>query len=72
MLSTQSDSVEISDLKKSIYNLMYMDNGCVGFDGSDSLMWAYSNVCSIFEPFKFSLQQFLSNDVLVQSVLIRS
>lgn len=41
------DSPEVIDLKKSIYNLLYMDNCAYSCNDSKSLRWAYDNLNDI-------------------------
>ena len=62
-----NDSVELHKLKKLIYNLAYMDNLAVSSSDPETLGWAYSNLQSIFSPYQFSLQQFITNDEELQT-----
>lgn len=66
MLDVEDDSDDLIDLKKEIYNLAYMDNLACATNDSDRLMWAYSQLESIFSPYGFGLQQFITNDVELQ------
>ena len=60
------ESADITNLKKLIYALTYMDNCAVTSTSSEYLMWAKSQLGEIFSPYKFTLQQFCSNDQLLQ------
>ena len=53
-------------LKELIYALIYMDNGGISSNDSRELYWAFQQLNEIFEPFKFSVQQLITNDVDLQ------
>ena len=63
MRDIDNDSEELQQLKRLMYALIYMDNGAVVMDTSESLKWAYDQLESIFSPYRFELQQFCSNDL---------
>ena len=63
---------ELDNLKKLIYALIYMDNGAVSFNDVDKLRWAYQQLDSIFEPYKFSIQQLVTNDSALQMEIDQS
>jgi len=63
IVDTLNDSQQLKNLKKSIYDLAYMDNLAFTCNGTDELNWAYNKLNDIFTPYKFSLQQFATNDV---------
>ena len=69
ILMTDSEPGELTELKKMIYSLIYMDNGAVSMNDSEKLVWAYEKLKEIFEPFKFELQQFSSNDETVKEFI---
>ena len=46
-----------------------MDNCAVTSDSSKDLTWAYNSLSSIFDPYKFGLQQFATNDKSLQSCI---
>ena len=65
ILEVEGDDNKPLQLKK-IYQLCYMDNCAVAYDSSEDLLWAYQQLESIFEPYKFYLQQYISNDAALQ------
>ena len=46
-----------------------MDNGSVTANTTDDILWAYDQLRGIFEPYKFALQQFCTNDRLLEEKL---
>lgn len=66
ILDTENDSQETRDLKRNLYSLIYMDNGSICANDGQRLRWAYSQLRDIFEPYKFFLQQFVTNDLDLQ------
>ncbi|XP_068207392.1 uncharacterized protein [Palaemon carinicauda] len=66
ILDVDCDDSKLLQLKKMIYQLCYMDNCAVAYDSSEELLWAYQQLESIFEPYKFYLQQYISNDFALQ------
>ena len=69
MLDTEGDLDKLKELKKLIYSLIYMDNGALTANDSESLHWGFDNLNNIFNPYKFELQQFVANDVMLQEKL---
>ena len=69
VVDTTHDLPKLSQLKKSMYNLLYMDNGAIGADTTEDLLWAFKELPNIFSPYKIDLQQFLSNDPAVQRLI---
>ena len=67
MIDIEEDSRQMRELKRQIYSLMYMDNGSITSNDSQYLKWAFDNLSKIFEPYKFSLQQFVTNDDEIQA-----
>ncbi|XP_068242385.1 uncharacterized protein [Palaemon carinicauda] len=61
-IDTDMDSKEIKGLKRHIYSLIYMDNGSITSNTAEELLWAFDNLKNIFKPYKFCLQQFVTND----------
>lgn len=61
MLNTEGDSSRLLQLKKLIYDLIYVDNGAVTSNDSDYIVWACEVLSNIFSPYKFKLQQFSTN-----------
>ncbi|XP_066941414.1 uncharacterized protein [Macrobrachium rosenbergii] len=66
MIDVEHDSEQIRELKKLIYALMYMDNGAVTANDYGSLKFAFDHLNSIFAPYKFELQQFVTNNQNIQ------
>ena len=66
LILNNSGDCKLDELKKLIYALIYMDNGGVSFNNAEELAWAYYNLNRIFEPFKFVIQQVITNDVELQ------
>ncbi|MEL7307449.1 MAG: hypothetical protein AAGK05_05920 [Pseudomonadota bacterium] len=66
ILDVKNDSTKLKNLKKLIYSLCYMDNCGLSTNDTSDLRWAYSQLKSIFEPYKFALQQFVTNDESLQ------
>ena len=65
ILEVEGDDSKLLPLKM-IYQLCYMDNWAVAYDSSEDLLWAYQQLESIFEPYKFYLQQYISNGAALQ------
>ncbi|XP_068225225.1 uncharacterized protein [Palaemon carinicauda] len=66
MLDVQGDNIDVKELKTELYNLAYMDNLAYTTNDIDRLKWAYEKLDSIFSPYKFELQQFITNDDSLQ------
>ena len=59
-LNSKDDCPKLKRLKTVLYALMYMDNGA--YAGSiEEVQFAYKNLRSIFEPYKFNVQQIATN-----------
>ena len=56
-------------MKKLIYDLVYIDNGAVTANTSQKLKWAFEQLDGIFNPYQFELQQFCSNDALLNEII---
>ena len=69
MLDTEGVLDKLKELKKLIYSLIYMDNGVLTANDSESLHWGFDNLNNIFNLYKFELQQFVTNDVMLQEKL---
>ncbi|XP_068232415.1 uncharacterized protein [Palaemon carinicauda] len=66
MLDVQGDNIDVKELKTELYNLAYMDNLAYTTNDIDRLKWVYEKLDSIFSPYKFELQQFITNDDSLQ------
>ncbi|XP_068206256.1 uncharacterized protein [Palaemon carinicauda] len=71
ILDVESDNEEMVNLKKSLYNTVYMDNGSYSCNSAKALYEAYYCLPNIFEPYKFELQQFVTNDAELQEIIDR-
>ena len=66
VLDAENDEQMLQDLKRSMYSLIYMDNGAIcGTD--EEINFAYKNLESIFEPYGFEVQQLQTNNTLLQT-----
>ena len=61
MLDVELDSPAILNLKKLVYSLIYMDNGVCTSNSIEDLYVSYPELVKVFESYKFSLQQFITN-----------
>ena len=66
IIDISDDEASLVDLKKLMYHLLYVDNGAISFDSSEELRTAYNLLESIFKPYHFALQKFITNDVELQ------
>jgi len=62
-----NDDPRMREIKKSIYNLFYMDNGAYSPNDIDDLFFVYSKLEEIFSPFKFEIQQCFTNNQDLQA-----
>ena len=61
-----SENIRIKNLKRLIYSLMYMDNGAITAENIENLKWAFGKLAGLFTPFKFQIQQLVTNDSKLQ------
>ena len=69
VLESEHDHPDLKNLKHSMYNLFYMDNGALSADSNLELENAYEKLKSIFSPYKFSVQQICTNDLKLQDMI---
>lgn len=69
ILDSTNDPSKLRNLKSLIYQLCYMDNCAFTARDHESLMWGFNQLESIFSPYKFGLQQYVSNDNDLQSLV---
>lgn len=69
ILDVEGCSPDILDLKRQVYDLIYMNNGAFSPNNPDTLEWAYKNLSNIFKSYQFSLQQFVTNNQDLQEML---
>ena len=67
MQDIENDDEDMILFKRSVYNLIYMDNGAYSCNDEQSLAKAYELLKEVFEPYKFYLQQYCTNSEGLQS-----
>ena len=67
--SESESSERVKSLKRNLYQLAYMDNLAVTTNSLEDLNWATSQLEPIFNPYGFSIQQFLTNSMELQDTL---
>ena len=53
----EGDTVRMNSFKRSLYDLIYMDNGAVTADSTDDISWAFHQLRDVFLPYKLNIQQ---------------
>ena len=69
MLDVEDDTEPVQRSKRLIYDLLYMDNGCITTNSLAELNKSPELLQQIFEPYQFKLQQFVTNDLQLQNEL---
>ena len=69
LILDQSGEEKLDNMKKAIYNGIYMDNGSYSCNKEEDLMEAFQMLDGIFGPHKLALQQFGTNSVELQRVV---
>ena len=69
LIMDKSDNDYLDNLKKMIYNGIYMDNGSYTTNDVEDLKKAYNALPNIFSPYRFELQQFYTNQPELQAVV---
>ena len=67
VMDAQCDSDFLKSLKSLLYQCLYMDNGAITMNSKEELEVAYKSLPSIFNPYGFTLQQMVTNDVSLQA-----
>ena len=67
LLNEDEEDEQVKYLKKLIYNNIYMDNGLVSSNNAEEISLYYRLLPTIFEEYKFTLQQFATNEPNLQS-----
>lgn len=62
MIDNKNDEQELVSLKRTLYDLAYMDNLSVTCDDKISLEYSITKVETIFSKYKIGLQQYICND----------
>ena len=65
-IDLDNDDEDTIELKKQIYHLMYVDNGAVSANSQLELRKKFCKLSSIFNPYCFELQQYVTNDSQLQ------
>ena len=66
LLDIENDDEKTVELKRSVFNLIYMDNGGYSSNDLDTMHWSYKELERIFEPYRFYMQQFATNNECLQ------
>ena len=69
LILDQCEDQYLQEIKKSIYNCIYVDNGSYSCNSEDELLKAYRALDEIFTPHKLFLQQFATNCTALQTVI---
>ena len=69
MVDSINDSNDLRDIKRSLYNLLYMDNGAISSNTTKDLEELYGKVKDVFAPYQFKLQQFITNSKHLQDII---
>ena len=69
IIDADKDDDGFKKLKRNIYDLAYMDNLAYSANESEELKDAYLRLGEIFSPYKFGLQQFVTNDSDLQKCI---
>ena len=62
IVDVKEDSCELKRIKRSIYDLAYMDNLSITCDDRENSEYCMNCVEPIFDKYKISLQQYITND----------
>ena len=71
LILDQTNDQYSNELKKAVYNTMYVDNGAYTTNDANDLGNAYTALPKIFGDYKFKLQQFYTNEIELQTVVDR-
>ena len=69
ILDIDNDDTETINLKKLIYKSIYIHNGIVTCHDQSVLKNYYQKIPSIFDDYQFKLQQFVTNDSVLQTII---
>ena len=69
ILDAETDSECLKELKKTIYHLIYMDNGSITTNCLSELESNYFSLKNIFSPYGFEIQQLHVNNDKIQSLI---
>ena len=69
IIDTDHDDAETKVLKRQIYHLIYVDNGSISCNDPKELVKNFNKLDKIFNPYKFELQQYVTNNTHLQSAI---
>ena len=69
LMLDKTDDEYLNNLKKCIYNSMYVDNGSYTTNEVEDLYNSYAKLPDVFSPYQFGLQQFYTNHSKLQSII---
>ena len=69
LIMDQSGDEKVDNIKRAIYNGIYMDNGNFTCNNEQDLLEAYRVIDDVFQPHKLKLQQFCTNSLAVQEII---
>lgn len=69
ILDVEIDNSRLVEIKRKLYHNFYMDNGGFTTNDCDELKMVYELLPSIFNPYKFPLQQFYTNNANLQKIV---
>lgn len=67
IIDSCNDIEKLKKLKMAVFDLIYMDNGAVTENNENDLRWDYERLASIFDPYRFKLHQYVTNDDVLQT-----
>ena len=69
LVSQHTGDRMLKELKVLIYSLIYMDNGAITANDPEYLRWSFEQLPDIFQPYKFELQQLVTNNLDLQGTI---
>ena len=69
MIDVDKDDTEMKMLKKQIFHYIYVDNGGLSSNNPVDLFKKFNKLNDIFNPYKFELQQYITNHVELQKII---
>ena len=61
ILDSENDTPSVKNLKRRLYNNIYMDNGAIQYSDPRTLEWAIAEIPKIFNEYGFEIQQCVTN-----------
>ena len=69
LIMDSSGDERIDQIKREVYNCLYMDNGSFTCNDRSEILEALDVIKGVLEPHKLFLQQFGTNDMEIQSII---